>query len=422
MLKKIAILVGFAGTALLTGCETASDLSVRPYSTPELFHPRTAIAKAMFDQTLNGQVGLSGPMDPMKPANNGTYNIFIYDKSPGTNQTMIWTYPNEVGTVTSKDKNPATLTIDRAKLEGLPSIEVWVKSRAAEGLSPAQAVQKNLCIRRSFAVTNAPPANGEGKPTKNNNANSPDSNNQPTIGFQVQAYLDTVQEFGQTFADCFYACEVGLSNPNPTNSLLLYSSSLRVRVRYMLSESDAKKLFGAAAMEHPELLPLLKDEKGQLQQYLDFKEWRRPMSYPDILAIFEFQKGGNQRQKIVEYTKSAGELATALIFLGGPAYAKGVAVFTGVFTKELEKQLLWDIALHSKNLESRSLQHIEEVTPAAPLHKLVFFPRRPIYGIIPKAPVYISELQTAETAVSADVTYVQKNAPVKTIQGNDPAP
>ena len=477
------------------------------YEQPELFHPRTAASKSLFEQSLNGTVTITGPSEAMVPDTSGTYEVLIYDHSKGSGKPEIWTYPSQIGTIVTDAAKPSRLIIDRSKIKGLSKIEVWVKGRAADKLSPAEAMQKTLLARSVFSVaparidepaekipalvriqtttldpsvtnlyfviayygkdqsnllslmsvrtdppgivTNIVATNNELRVEVDPSLLSEDhlsvevevqssdfkgksaedkmkqgalvrqeitvrhSQTYP-IAFQVASYHDTAQEFGKTFADCFYACEIQLSNPN-SKPILLYSASLRVRVRYLLAMADVIKLVGNSAITHPEILSMTKDERGPISAYLDFKEQRRPMSYSDILAIFEYQKEGNPRQQTIDILKSAGEIAVAAgIFVSGPAYPKAVALFTGVFTRELEKRLLWDILLHAKNLQARSLQEIEEVAANGALHKMVFFPRRPIYGILPKVPVYISELGTADDDVRATITVITKNATLPT--------
>jgi len=131
------------------------------------------------------------------------------------------------------------------------------------------------------------------------------------------------------------------------------------------------------------------------------------MSFADILAIFTYKREANPKQRGIEVMKSVGKLAAgAAVFISGIDYSRGVNLFAAVLTPELEKQLLWDVLLHVKNLESRTLHEIEEVTARGQLHKVVFFPRRAIYNITPAFPVYISEIRPDEATLS--IVYIEK--------------
>ncbi|MFO1458213.1 MAG: hypothetical protein U1G08_02320 [Verrucomicrobiota bacterium] len=72
---------------------------------------------------------------------------------------------------------------------------------------------------------------------------------------------------------------------------------------------------------------------------------------------------------------------------------------TGIIIPELQKNLLWDILLHAKNLEARSLKEIEEIPAAGSIHRVVFFPKRGIPGVIDNKLVYISSFQNRAPVV-----------------------
>jgi hypothetical protein len=202
-----------------------------------------------------------------------------------------------------------------------------------------------------------------------------------TAYIQIQSEAETASEFGINFAKAFFVGEVTVQNPYE-KSLLVYSSSLKVDVKYVIGKSDLKSLS--------------KEDKAKAEAgWLQFP--RRPATFSDILAIFDYQEKKNWKQRTVDILKSAGQIAAgASVFVGGVNYSKGVAFVTGIISPELEKHLLWDLLLHAKNLESRSFKEIEEVPGFKPITKLVFFPRGGIPGIIPDLPVYLSYFEGAQ--------------------------
>jgi hypothetical protein len=492
----------------LAGCSTQS---YRAYKQPELFHPRTAIAKSLLKQTFQGQVSIMGPSEDLIPGDEGDYDISLYDNSPGQGNPIITILPSNVGALKRSD-NGWVLTVEREKLKNLAAIEVRIQGRAARLLTPVQAVSQGQFAQQTFYVSDLKGENILSEDTTTfktdllqvhtrsvNRADAQpfvlityygsvpagkkleqilavrtepsdivrsitstntdlyvqlerdalvdkafeiqvevldaattsftDKMDQGKLAFrkievregtrlevsmQAASKANTADSFGNTFADCFIACEVQIANPNP-NSVLVYSASLEIEVRYLMAKADAVKMFGKEAIEHPEIADLMKDKDGRLFDYLDFTEFRRPMGYSDILAIFEFQKKSDPRQKTIDVLKSVGELAAAAgVFVSGTTYPQVVSIFTGVFTPELEKRLLWDLLLHAKNLQDRSLQGIEEIPAYSSIHKVVFFPRRPIYGVVPTVPVYIDELLTWETLnIRVTGTMINKTATIE---------
>src|SRR5207247_623363 len=58
-----------------------------------------------------------------------------------------------------------------------------------------------------------------------------------TAYIQISADNDVAEEFGKTFAGCFYVGEVIIENKN-TKTFLAYGASVDVNVAYYVSESD----------------------------------------------------------------------------------------------------------------------------------------------------------------------------------------
>ncbi len=496
--------------SLLLGCATSKQpITTNPQ--PELFHPRTQIAKRNLDQLVAGGITIFGPTEGLVAGH--PYEIVITDlTAPATKgaQTSVTFQPADIATAVTPGPNQLNQVIwkiNPEKLAGIERFEVTAVARAASGLPYSQAIVGGLVARQTFPVLPEPDdqpniviqgpsipihAGQAGKyqvtisdltggdlkntrvtvfpggvATRNDKATGEagglvyEIDGEKIVGvdaveflvigasavgktlaaatidgsvarqkfevvgadrfiattLNVMSYEDTANEFGRFFANTFYAADVQFTNTSDS-SLLLYGASLRSTVRYLMSKSDVEKVFGPAALAHPELLDTMVDSNGKVIDYADFSENRRPMSFSDVLAVFDYRRRGQPKQRAIDALKFVGALATgASVFVSGTDYANGVALFTGILTPELEKLILWDILLHIRNLEARSLKEVEEIPAYGQIHRVVYFPRRAIYGILPMVPVYISEIyHTSDDGgmVVADAVAVSK-------LGNDPA-
>jgi hypothetical protein len=219
--------------------------------------------------------------------------------------------------------------------------------------------------------------------------------------YNLWAQGDIESEFGTQFASTFTVADVVFENPND-RPILVYGSSLRAQVRFLAAVDDVKAVLGTKAIENPALLGQYRWGDRLASEALDFTEYVRPMAYSDILAIFSYQQEADPRQRTISSLKSVGELAAgAAVFVTGADYGSGVAIFTGVLIPELEKQLLWDVLKHLKNLESRSLKEVEEIPERGELRRVVFFPKRAIPNFLPPFPMYIAEITAENVPVKA---------------------
>lgn len=221
-------------------------------------------------------------------------------------------------------------------------------------------------------------------------AAEPNGREQLIAYIQIQSEKETESEFGEGFKNAFYVGEVTVENTNGS-PVLVYSSSLQVGVKYFIHPSELKRITKAQR----DLIPTGAFLKGK----------RRPATFSDILAIFDYQQKKNWKQRTVDVIKSLGQVAAgASVFVGDATYPKAVAFVTGIINPEIEKHLLWDLLLHAKNLESRSFKEIEEIPPYKPITKLVFFPKGGIPGILDdKIPVYLGAFPYDEPDVNVEV-------------------
>ncbi len=382
------MLVGSAGSALNLTDAIAQGLVLR----------------RSFDVTVardveTEEIMIEGPPPPIVADTGRTHRIWVADFTGEPEKTRVTVFPGDAATRNDAESKNGMIALDvnAEKLKGLDHFDVLVigAGAEAEGKSLAEAKNDNMVASKRFEVEQPI---GEHSDTF-----------LPTT-INLLSYEDTANEFGRNFANTFYAADVQFTNKT-NQDLLLYGSSLRTDVRYLMDTDDVKKEFGQAAIDHPELLNSLQDSDGRLINYFDFVESRRPMSFSDVLAVFDYQRRGQAKQRAIDYLKFIGALATgASVFVSGADYAEGVAFFTGIFTPELEKLLLWDILLHIRNLDARSLKEVEEVPKFGQIHRVVYFPRRAIYGVIPQVPVYIAEIVRPEDngKATADAIAVSK--------------
>ena len=348
------------------------------------------------------KIEILGPPGLGVTRSSGTYDIHIRDSSCGSNQTPdISVYPpsayvESTPTRIQQSSGYWRIQIDSAdqSLERTRSLTVRVLGCAIETIGENEARREGLLVTRSFSITDEAYS---GLKTK----------------LIPWAMDDAAEEFGRTFADSFIVADLVFVNHN-SKSLLVYGSTVTAEVRFLVSEEDANRLY-TDGITHDPAQAFAGPNGRELKHRLNYTEKYRPMSFSDVLAIFTYQQESNPRQRLVDQLKSLGEVLTGVAVFGvGDDYVKGVSFFTGVVNPEIEKNLLWDVLLHVKNLEDRSLKEVEEVAPHGELRRVVFFPRRPIFGVLPEVPVYIAEIRPDQA--TAEATVIDKEATIGTSQ------
>lgn len=324
------------------------------------------------------------------------YKIQVGDTCTGANAgnpTVVNVAPPEVAIVPSRQAGSRwiDITIDPTKLKDLNSVTIMARSCQAQNLSWDSATKMGLAKIATYPV------------------NTLQFNN-VTSDFNVWSKDDVRDEFGDAFSNTFFVADVVFVNRNKY-PILVYGSTITAQVRFLASKKDVKERYGKEIMDNPESLLIERRDIGTLYDRLNWKENYRPMSFSDVLAIFTYQQESAPKQRIIAAMKSLGTLLTGgAVFGASESYIEGVSFFTGVVNPETEKLLLWDILLHVKNLEERSLKEVEEVAANGELRKVVFFPRRPIYGILPEMPVYIAEIRP--DPADAEATVIEKKATI----------
>jgi hypothetical protein len=395
---------------VLSGCTT-----YQRYERPDLLHPPTEYRRYLFGQEQ--AIQKPKPQDNSTPAaaaaaqvsadrpeisgpsfgllsKTGSYFISVNDVCASGTAPIIDVIPSDaVKSKTVPNGRITRVEIDSTKLGNAKGVVVSVRSCRALGMSDEKARDGGLLRTVSFPIT-------------------AEQFLEISSQLVVWSQQDTANEFGIEFANTFYAADAVFVNRN-AKPLLVYGSSLTARIRFLPAKDDVAKVYSAQVLSQPDLLFKQTAAGPPLSDQINFKEDYRPMSFSDVLAIFTYQQRSDPRQRFVELLKSAGEVLTgAAIFTSARNYVKGVAFFTGIVNPEIEKQLLWDLLLHVKNLEARSLKEVEEVPPHGQLRKVVFFPRRPIYGVLPQIPVYIAEIRPDPASVSS--TVIDKQATITT--------
>lgn len=319
-------------------------------------------------------VKIVGPQEN-KLVKSQTYKISVYDECPVGGNPDVRFEPPDAGSFASHSGNYWDYLIDTSKsfLTHGSNIHVSAQSCRASKDSPVQLKNIGLLKKEKYLVED--PAY-QGIAAK----------------LVIWSYEDTANEFGKVFAESFYAADAVFVNRSK-ESMLVYGSSLTAWVRFLAANKDVEKIYKGATKD-PSILFMPKEGEESIADRINWKESWRPMSFSDVLAIFTYQQEGAPLKRTMERLKALGVLLTgATVFTPGIDYVKGVAFFTGVFNPALEKELLWDVLLHVKNIEARALKEVEEIPPNGQLRKAVFFPRRAIYGVLPEIPVYISEIR-----------------------------
>jgi hypothetical protein len=395
---------------LLSACQGSMG-QYRRYQRPELFYPTTAILKQQLETGASAASADQPPplaqpapapaAEPLEvlaaaevPADDKqVHEIRTSDQCAAGQVPIIQAEPAAM-LVSRFAAEPGTTrwykaTFDVSRVPGyIGDLEITVISCAAAGLSSAAArdagLLKTVTVRVGYKRL--------------------------VTKYNIWADADVEDEFGTGFASNFIVADAVFENPND-KAILVYGSSLGARVRFLASVADVERVLGPKVIQDPSLLNNYMWGDRPASEALDFTEYYRPLAYSDILAIFSYQQESDPRQRSISSLKSVGELAAgAAVFATGADYGTGVSLFTGILIPELEKQLLWDVLKHLKNLEARSLKEVEEIPARGELRRVVFFPRRALTNFLPAFPMYIAEITLDDVPVKA--VLVEKRATI----------
>jgi len=410
MNRRVAVQVSALSVLCIvtSGCRSLIGPYQR-YERPELFHPTTAILKQQLARAsksgANRQRTVEPPLaggamreqslgevetpelfiaDELKTDDRQVHEIRISDDCVPPQLPIIQAEPAAmiVTPVTAEAHKPRWFkaAFDASKVPGfIGDLDITVIGCAASNLSATHARAAGLLKTAKVRI----------------------GYKRLETKYNIWTDGDVENEFGAEFARTFIVADAVFENPND-KPILLYGSSLSAQVRFLASVEDVRKVLGQPVIDNPELLNTHLWHDRPASEALDFIEYYRPLAYSDILAIFSYQQESDPRQRTISTLKSFGEIAAgAAVFVSGVDYGTGVALFTGVLIPELEKQLLWDVLKHLKNLESRSLKEVEEIAERGELRRVVFFPRRAIPNFVPPFPMYIAEISLENVPVKA---------------------
>jgi len=389
----------FLIAVLIVGCQTPEHRENLARHTTPLYDPYEAATAGTLEAGTSGKIFIEGPTYPMLASPDKVYGISIRTTQGGAPRVLF--YP-DAGFHSIKTGNSTVFVINGAQLKNLAKLEVQVISDSALGKSFPEAVATGDAVSRTFNVEQPL----EPQPADGSSASPEAPGGNPLFKLSTKLCVMpqelAADEFGEFFAQAFYVCEAYFEN-NSLEPLLLYGASVEADVRYLLSEKDVFEKYPEEFKDNPEQFTAATTVGGErVFDALNWTETRRPMSFSDVLGIFDYRRLGDPRQRSLDVLKFAGALAAgASVFVARPDYGEGVAYFTGIFVPEFEKLLMWDVLLHLKYLERRSLKEVQEVPAGGMVHGIVFFPRLPILGINPTKPVYISEIKAKTASASA---------------------
>jgi hypothetical protein len=398
-MKVLCLASALVFTATLSGCGVMGQY--QRYSRPQLFYPTTAILKQRLDAgsppaaaAPSAQPAATTPPAVESPqllvvgevaTNDDTVQDLRVSDQCGQGQVPQLHAEPSAMIVSQFVAEPGTsrwfkATFDASKVEDyIGDLDITVIGCGAANMSAALAQESGLIVKTRVRI----------------------GYRRLVTNYNLWAQGDVENEFGAQFASTFTVADVVFENPND-RPILIYGSSLRAQVRFLASVADVREVLGDQAIENPELLNQHMWGDRPASEALDFTDYIRPMAYSDILAIFGYQQEADPRARTISTLKSIGELAAgAAVFVTAPDYGSGVALFTGIIIPELEKQLLWDVLKHLKNLESRSLKEVEELPERGELRRVVFFPKRAIPNFLPPFPMYIAEITAEHVPVKA---------------------
>jgi hypothetical protein len=414
---KLGIASILCSICLLVGCATTDKAKSAGdyYKRPELFSPFFEVAKDnLRNNRRTDRIVIEGP-DWVKATAGSTYTFVVRGTKDRPITVMVdpahllpaasgsssssTASGNVAGIVNSgncgakMNTDEVCFTLAGETLLGLEQVTVSARYTDTKGRIPSEASLLGEQVDHTIGVLQPVEPGGEIESVEE--AAQQD--------FEVElipmAMADAEEEFGPAFASTFIACNVNFINNTP-KPLMVYGASLRAELSMAMARNDVPEYFGEDALLNP--MKLLTTEVPMssnngdgyvIAEHINWTADVRPLAFSDVLGIFEHQRHGDRRQRVIDYLRFLGAVAAPLdVFISAVDYPSGVALFTGVFTPELEKLILWDVLMHVQNLHERSLREIEEVAGYGQLNKIVFFPRRAIYGLNSMMPLYVDTI------------------------------
>ena len=228
-------------------------------------------------------------------------------------------------------ENFLELTIPKANLEGWATLTVDAFLLAPSGATLADMISAGEYMVRDIELVTDP---------------------LPSVRLDLLDLTTSERLFGQTFSEEFYACSVNVVNPSD-DKLIVYGTSVNAIVSL------------------------------EVEGFNPWQERYRPLSFASILEGMNDIRRNSPEQKLISLLEFTGELATgAAVFVTGPDYGEGVALFTGIFTPELRARLLEDILANVSSIQVLGMNEVEEIAPQSQVTKYVFFPKGLILGVV----------------------------------------
>lgn len=246
------------------------------------------------------------------------------------------------------------------------------------------------------------------------------------IRFDVMDQQTARDLFGNKAADDFHITKIRLFNKlrdrnNVGNSLLVYSESLEVNVALEIKqanghwkpmgEDEYKQLFGTDNHNAPNLtepdvaLPCL----GRVKQP-DFIARYRPMAFEMIANTHDRRDERSLRSRILLVMNSASSMASFVTAIAVPASGSdlplGLDKFRNLLIPSFERLYPNMREVQRQNILSMVMRPLEEIPFGSDITRIVFFPRKPIKGMIPRKEIRIGGISISDAC--AEVAIIKK--------------
>ena len=232
--------------------------------------------------------------------------------------------------------------------------------------------------------------------------------------------------FGKKAADDFFIAKIRLFNKlrdatNTGNSILVYGESLEVNVALEIDEGKGwqkleaarfKELFGTTDPNAPDLT----DKSPQVlcsarTTQPNFIARYRPMTFEMIANTHDRRDERTLRSRVLLGLNGASSLASFVTSIAVPGPSSdlptGLEKFRNLFIPGFERLFPSMREVQRQNIISMVLRPLEEVPFGSDITRVVFFPRKPIRGIIPQASLRIGAISISDAC--AEVAIIKKN-------------
>jgi hypothetical protein len=235
--------------------------------------------------------------------------------------------------------------------------------------------------------------------------------------------------FGKKAADDFHIAKIRLFNKlrdatNIGNSILVYGESLEVNValeekgadgRWTTIDKDKMQEYFGFEDPEPKYFARSTDDEPEVQKcervpQKDFIARYRPMTFEMITNTHDRRDDRSTRSRILLIMNSTSSLVSFITSIAVPGPSSdlplGLDKFRNLLIPSFERLFPSMKEVQRQNIVSMAMKPLEEVPFGSDISRIVFFPKKPIRGALPRKQIRIGAIAIADSC--AEVAIVKK--------------